>query len=906
MPTKNPFYQFQPDGVSFISEKTSNDRMMYFPLCGINAEGIKSSVTPFLAGDIKIDKERFLTKPASREDLRNDLRNFYVFIDDHRIGSLTEDVSVQNSFIEAGLLWYKSKKRNNQIGIEFESINFVPVTGETVELMSTTVKNVSKENLKIVPTFAMPIFGRPLANKHDHEHVSALFHRIKQLPEGVFVNPTMIFDEEGHKNNPSVYYVCGITDEGKMPAGTFPTAMSFLGETGTMHAPEAVCKNISPAKLSDEALEGHEAMGALRFNATTLMPGESRQYFMAMGIGASLSEAQKVFNTFNSREKFNKAWQANKSYWLEKSTTVSFRTGDHDHDAWMRWVSIQPVLRRIFGCSFLPDHDYGKGGKGWRDIWQDLLSLILIEPESIREVLINNFKGVRIDGTNATIIGEKPGEFLADRNAITRVWMDHGAWPLTTLLLYIHQTGDFDILFEEIPYFKDQQLSRAARQDPVWTPASDRRLKDVKGKIYQGTVIEHTLTQHLVQFYNAGEHNHIRLENADWNDGLDMAPERGESVAFTSFYGGNLLELADLLETLALKKGMTQLTLAKETFILLDTSSKKKINYDNVTAKRKLLFEKYFKAVEPKISGQKVKVKVKNVIEDLRRKGRWIFEHIRKTEKMTVNDGNQKNIWFNGYYDNKGKRLEGRKGNRIGMTLTGQVFTIMSGLADQEEIRSMTAAVSTYLKDKKWGGLRLNTEFEMSYSLDLGRAFGFAYGNKENGAFFSHMNVMYAYALYKRGFAKQGYDVLESIYKMCLDTEHSKIYPGIPEYFDSEGRGMYHYLTGSASWLVLTKLTQVFGVRGRYGDLILDPKLVREEFDKQGQAQVQCRFAGKELKIIYVNKKMLGPGTYKIAQIKLNQNPIRFEVLPSGEVALLRRSLTRWTSLNELEVILDS
>ena len=34
--------------------------------------------------------------------------------------------------------------------------------------------------------------------------------------------------------------------------------------------------------------------------------------------------------------------------------------------------------------------------------------------------------------------------------------------------------------------------------------------------------------------------------------------------------------------------------------------------------------------------------------------------------------------------------------------------------------------------------------------------FGFAYGEKENGAVFSHMAVMYANALYRRGFAREG------------------------------------------------------------------------------------------------------------------------------------------------------
>ena len=38
----------------------------------------------------------------------------------------------------------------------------------------------------------------------------------------------------------------------------------------------------------------------------------------------------------------------------------------------------------------------------------------------------------------------------------------------------------------------------------------------------------------------------------------------------------------------------------------------------------------------------------------------------------------------------------------------------------------------------------------------MGRAFGFSYGDKENGAFFNHMIVMLAFSLYKEGFVKEG------------------------------------------------------------------------------------------------------------------------------------------------------
>lgn len=53
---------------------------------------------------------------------------------------------------------------------------------------------------------------------------------------------------------------------------------------------------------------------------------------------------------------------------------------------------------------FSPYHDYGKGGRGWRDLWQDCLALLIMEPSEVRQMIIDNYGGVRIDGTNATII----------------------------------------------------------------------------------------------------------------------------------------------------------------------------------------------------------------------------------------------------------------------------------------------------------------------------------------------------------------------------------------------------------------------------------------------------------------------------------------------------------------------
>jgi len=154
----------------------------------------------------------------------------------------------------------------------------------------------------------------------------------------------------------------------------------------------------------------------------------------------------------------------------------------------------------------------------------------------------------------------------------------------------------------------------------------------------------------------------------------------------------------------------------------------------------------------------------------------------------------------------------------------------------------------------------MNTPFG-EVLLNTGRCFGFAYGHKENGAMFSHMAVMYASALYRRGFARQAYEVLNHIYQQSAKLQVSRMYPGIPEYFNNRGRGAYPYLTGSASWYLLTLLTQAFGVRGQLGELVLSPKLVLEQFDGEGKAYVRTRFADRELEVIYQNPDRLDYGS---------------------------------------------
>ena len=846
---------------------------MYFPLA--NEAGMMSSITPDLNGDIKLDQNTFLLEPVSSENLHNNKssRNFWVYVEGKGAWSVTGRSSKQQAKLfendkekvklTAGIMWHQVERESDEMELKAVMTSFVPNTEEKVELTKFEITNTSDKEQKITSTVAIPLYARSASNIRDHRHVTSLLHRTFTVKNGIMIHPTLTFDERGHNKN-KVYYGALAKEEvnGEMvsPISFCPVTEEFIGHGGNFENPYYVMKNEPlPYKVGEE-VDGYETVAAIRFEDTVLAPGETRTYIVALGFGESEAEITEISKKYLITKHFDRYLEETKEYW-QKKINVSYNSSDTDFDNWMHWVNFQPMLRRIYGCSFLPHHDYGKGGRGWRDLWQDCLALLIMEPERVRQMLIDNFGGVRFDGTNATIIGSKQGEFIADRNNIVRVWMDHGAWPYLTTSLYIEQTGDIEFLREENTYFKDAQIHRGEDRDERWNDSRGNKQMTTEAEPYRGTVLEHLLIQHLTSFYDVGEHNHIRLRGADWNDGLDMANDRGESVAFTALYGGNMRNLAKNIKAYEEKTGKNTITLAKEILVLIDAD---KSIYNSIGDKHAVLDE-YCENVKHIISGEKVEVPCDKLIDVLNGMSDWIGNHIRKTEWLSDKDGYS---WFNGYYDNSGKAVEGDFETGVRMMLTGQVFAIMSETATKEQVAEIVKATDKYLYDEKIGGYRLNTNFN-EVKTDLGRLFGFAFGHKENGAVFSHMAVMYANALYSRGFAKEGYKVINTLYKHCNDYNLSNIYPGVPEYVNQRGQGMYHYLTGAASWLLLTVLNEMYGIKGQLGALKLQPKLLATQFTN-GMASATCMFRGVNITVTYQNPFNLEVGNYRVKEIYID------------------------------------
>ena len=841
----------------------------YFPLCNIG--GMKSSLAPNMGGDATINQNSFILLPSTVEDLSQSLlkRNVFFRIDDQLTWSITGQTPEQvlkpdEVDLYGDFLIHKIVRNYAKFTAVIES--FVPSDQGFQEMHKVSIKNTSDKPLNLKPVVAVPIYGRSADSIRDHRHVTSLLNRIKIVENGMINHPTFSFDERGHLLNHRHYGVFSQSSHHQAVKYYYPTHEDFIGEGRTLLNPKVVEKTVVSSYRIGDTIAGYEAMAGMAYEEIALKPNETFSIVVTLIIS---DQEQSLIDQGSSidEQAFDRLKQKTKMDWEDNLSSLVFKFGDSSFNGWLKWVTLQPILRRIYGNSFLPYHDYGRGGKGWRDLWQDLLALILMNPAPVREMLINNFKGVRIDGSNATIVGDKPGEFIADRNNIARIWMDHGSWPLLTTKLYIDQSGDLDLLWEKVSYFSDQ-FTHYTKQVKKTNIPKDSLLKTLQGDTYYGTVFEHLIVQNLVPYYNVGIHNTIRLEDADWNDGLDMAKENGESVSFTSFYGGNLVTLATLLAQIK-ERGINEIALFEEIKILLQP-----ISHDDIATKKASL-NTFFNTVENGISGKHEVYKISDLEKSLYEKGNALLEHVRQNEWLEEGEDG----WFNGYYDNDSQPLDNIKKKH--MTLTGQVFSIMSNAARDDQIEKIIQSADRYLYNPNVGGYRLNTDFK-DVKTNMGRLFGFAYGHKENGAMFSHMAVMYANALYKRGFVKAGYKGIKTIYEHSIDLPFAKMYPGIPEYFDPKGRGMYPYLTGSASWLILTMITEVFGIKGDLGDTIIEPKLLLEQFNDKNTLSVKTVIGKRTATIVYHNPLHLDYHEYEIGEVFVNQEKVEFIKTKNG------------------------
>jgi len=798
----------------------------YWPL--LNQKGLKGYLTPFFAGHLAIDHDHYILEPTSEQSMyaQTTSRNVHVFVDGMRFdlnGLLPHQL--EQSFTYETDHAYQIVTRDFS-GVELKTTSFVALH-EDVEIHLLTLSNTTHTNKEVRLMSAVNIYGRSAENQRDHRHVTSLLNEIDLYQDHIIVTPRLHFDETGHHLNTRNYFVSFSSEDVKIK-GIVPTLDAYING-GSYQYPRGLDHIETSSKVS-----GYEAFGGISTETLTLKPKQSMTCVLLIGSALSDKEAKDVIKTYKDVKKIDLALKETIAYFKYFNDHLAFHMQNEAVNARLKDVVLQPVYRRYMGNSYLVHHDYGKGGRGWRDLWQDMIALNMYGDPSVVSNMYQYFKGVRLDGTNATIIGEKPGEFKADRNKISRVWSDHGAWPLITLKMYMDETGDLSILLKKQPYFNDHLTHYG------------QKIRDSKGfntfTTYEGTILEHILVQHITAVNHLGAHGFIKLLDADWNDGLDMGKENAETIAFTMMYVNHLSVLVKIIKALNQK---TYTLLKPLVDLILEQIS----------------LSTYFDEVNKNVVS--VEIDSETLTEHLLKKHHEMIQ--------TLRNHAFKDHVFKSYFGFDGLDLD----TKDSVMLTGQAMALLNEIATKEQAESLSKKTRDVLYKKELGGYQLNSLYPKEKH-PLGRAFYFAYGHKENGAVFSHMAMMYVFGLYNYKLKTLAHEGLMTILNQSLNPSN-QVYRGIPEYFNDKGQGKYLYLTGSASWLLYILRRHVFGLRFEFGKLYLEPQLDLSDFINN-QASIQTMIFNHKTTITYVLKQDIASNHYNILTIEADGKNITLPI----------------------------
>ena len=266
-----------------------------------------------------------------------------------------------------------------------------------------------------------------------------------------------------------------------------------------------------------------------------LMPGETLEFSVAMGIVEKpdlnsndrltpkmkkpFAKARSVCAKYKSLENCKKALDDVKAYWDDHLSAFQVKTPDADFDAMINvWNRYQTAVTFDMARNAGYYHGGLLFGTGIRDQMQDMWGPVMSEPDRVRERILEVAGYQFADGSTLhnffriSHSGEKTG------HSDTPLWLPLG------IVMYLKETGDFDILKEVVPYYD-------------------------KGR---GTLEQHLCRALDYSISQLTKRNLPKFGPGDWNDTLDYVGRggKGETVWGAGFLCYNLHQAAGLFSIL--------------------------------------------------------------------------------------------------------------------------------------------------------------------------------------------------------------------------------------------------------------------------------------------------------------------------------------------------------------------
>jgi cellobiose phosphorylase len=418
--------------------------------------------------------------------------------------------------------------------VEAEATYFVPLD-DTLELWNVRLKNKSQKTkvLEVYP-FAEMCLGHALIdliNKPNDQHF----------------NRSWFDTEHNALFSTKTYWVTGGSanvqennawDKVAFMASSLETE-AYAGEREIFfgnYGDEAKPVGVIDGKLASCPVSSGNLVSCLK-HTVTLEPGEELSFQVMLG-AAEKKEAEPVnkgrdsfrfsnweenaielIKKYSTSEAVEKAFEDVKDYWRKYTDNVQVKTPSEVMNRYLNtWTQYQGKVTFVNSRNASYYHWGVTRGTGFRDSLQDIISVVITEPDLVRKQILKIGKYQREDGTCIhcfhPISGE--GEFTGHK--------DDPLWLITAAWYYLAETGDFSLLDEPLPFHDGK--------DAVFM---DHLLASVK-------FIEDNLGSNHIPTFGKG----------DWNDTLDFVggfDGMGESIWAGMFYAYNLKLMIDIAKS---------------------------------------------------------------------------------------------------------------------------------------------------------------------------------------------------------------------------------------------------------------------------------------------------------------------------------------------------------------------
>lgn len=411
-------------------------------------------------------------------------------------------------------------------GVQTEVTIFVP-ENENCEIRDIHIKNISGKPLEID---VIPVL------EYTHPDALGQFTNADWIPQTM--QSKALIDEDGsiillqypfmNRDTKINYFTSN------QPVSSFETdRRKFLGdnEYGSFKDP----LSLHQKTLTNSEAQRGDNIAALLHPLGIVQPNEEKQIITQLGQAKSIAEAKPFISRYKNPAAIEQGLKKLSEFWDGFLDTFSVTSPDPDLDVMINLYNPHQCHTTFTWSRYLSYYQMGLGarGIGIRDSSQDTLAILAAIPSEAKQFLKLLLSFQKIDGssmhqfnplTNMGSCGDSME--MEDRY---HFYSDDHLWLVLGIVAYINETGDLDILGEEIPYYE-----------------KDRNEKPIE----TGTVMDHIDRAFDFTQTNVGSHGLPLLGFADWNDTVNL-PKGAESFFSANLFGLALKELIPIIKSIS-------------------------------------------------------------------------------------------------------------------------------------------------------------------------------------------------------------------------------------------------------------------------------------------------------------------------------------------------------------------